>query len=125
MLLEGVRTFGELIEARREELEIPLGAVAELVDHPGWIDSLEQDSLDMRARSNRARWRSLLRILEIRPFVAVREMFLKAVASNLRGPDQAVSLGRVKAGYGDPPARGVRGPSEEYVDAVWAELEKD
>lgn len=92
------RSFGSLVQRRREELGLDSGELAELVEEKGWLACLESGHLDIHARLPVSAAVSLLRSLRIPPLAAVQALLGAAIEATTEDVSQATVLARRRSG---------------------------
>lgn len=97
-LLGADRSFGALVQRRREALGLESGQLAELVEEKGWLSRLESGQLDIHARLPVSAAVSLLRSLQIPPLAAVLALLRAAIEATSEDAPQATVLARRRTG---------------------------
>jgi len=113
LALAGAATLGELLRHRREELAIAAVALEGISGETGWLDAVEEDSVDPRQALPARALASVLRRLQIGASTRLRTL----MRSTLEG--HSPQFARVLA-----PGESPTIDADAYVDAIFDELGK-
>jgi hypothetical protein len=117
-------SFGPVVRAARDELEVELDAIAERVDVDGAdLDRLERDELDISGRVPAVHMLRLFAALDLFPSRRLLSLVDKATFQNAALPhEQAPQLARKRAGHRSrsrqPPADVRRKIADDYIAAL-------
>jgi hypothetical protein len=113
LALAGAATFGEFVRHRRLELDVAAAELETTSGANGWLADVEDDTLDLRQALPSHALVEVLRRLQVGASARLRAI----VRSTLEGTSPQFARGRASA---EPPPI----DADEYLDAVFAELEQ-